>query len=78
MHKILTFIIKFICIYVHYRVSCSELRRPTWFKMFDNNTMTDDVFTNTTLVFAHPGSREKLKNIYSFCEKEPRASVPRL
>ena len=67
MHKILTFIIKFICFHVHYLVSCSQLRRPTWFEMFDVNTMTEDVFIDTNLVFAYPGSREKLNNIHSFC-----------
>lgn len=78
MHKILTFIIKFICVHLDYFVSCLQVRRPTWFEIFDNNTMTDDVFTNTYLVFAYPGSREKLKKIYSFYEKDPRTSVPRL
>ena len=67
MHKILTFIIKFICMHLHYLASCSQVRRPTWFEMFDYNTMTEDVFTDTNLVFAYPGSREKLKNIHSFC-----------
>ena len=67
MHKILTFIIKFICMHLYYFVSCSQVRRPTWFEMFDDNTMTEDVFTDTNLVFAYPGSREKLKNIHSFC-----------
>ena len=67
MHKILTFIIKFTCMHLHYFVSCSQVRRPTWFEMFDDNTMTEDVFTDTNLVFAYPGSREKFKNIHSFC-----------
>ena len=37
--------------------------------MFDNNTMTDDVFTNTNLVFAYPGSREKFKKYVPLARK---------
>ena len=67
MHKILTFIIKFTCMHLHYLVSCSQVRRPTCFEMFDDNTMTEDVFTDTNLVFAYAGSRENLKKKNSFC-----------
>ena len=57
MHKILTFIVKFICMHLHYLASCSQVRRQTWFEMFGYNTMTEDIFTDTNLVFA-----EQLQN----------------